>query len=71
MYFTLFLTMPTYFGLKGPACCMTLLSSPRFSRLGHMLFPVLTLLVLVKSTRSTAKVLVKAFQGATLYHSKL
>ena len=47
------LTMPTYFGLKGPACCMTLLSSPRFSRLGHMLFPVLTLLVCLPRASSS------------------
>ena len=63
------LTMPTYFGLKGPACCMTLLSSPRFSRLGHMLFPVLTLAAgmlaacIIKSTRSAAKVWSRRFRA--------
>ena len=32
---------------------MTLLSSPRFSRLGHMLFPVLTLLVCLPRASSS------------------
>ena len=62
------LTMPTYFGLKGPACCMTLLSSPRFSRAWTHAFPCadaagMLAACIIKSTRSAAKVWSRRFRA--------